>query len=515
MSVPEIRPSSPVAPGRRQPPEEPTRLHRKVFGIVLGLVLAVVVYFLMPNEVPAALQGGEREFTAHGLAVTAAVAVLMGTWWITEAIPLAATALVPLVAFPVTQVAEFRDVASPFASGTIFLFMGGFFLALALQRWNLHRRIALRTVLLVGTHPKQLVLGFMVATGFLSMWVSNTATAVMMLPIGLSVMALVNPDARGLDLLKSNFGKALTLGIAYSASIASLSTLIGTPPNTLMRAYLADNHDIVIGFGQWMLFAAPTAWLFLAIAWWLLVNVFFRPEIDELPGGRALIRQELDEMGPMHRGEKLVGGVFVVGALSWIFLPSLFRDAGISDELIAMCIALALFLIPVHPRSGIPLLDWKTAKEIPWDILLLFGGGLSLSAMFTANGLSAWIGEVSRGVGGLPAVLIVLAVTALIIFLTEMTSNTATAAAFLPIMGGVAAGIDQDIMLLVIPVALAATCAFMLPVATPPNAIAFGSGYVRIGDMVKGGIWLNLIGMVLITVTVMVMGPLVLGISYG
>ncbi len=169
MSVPEIRPSSPVAPGRRQPPEEPTRLHRKVFGIVLGLVLAVVVYFLMPNEVPAALQGGEREFTAHGLAVTAAVAVLMGTWWITEAIPLAATALVPLVAFPVTQVAEFRDVASPFASGTIFLFMGGFFLALALQRWNLHRRIALRTVLLVGTHPKQLVLGFMVATGFLSM----------------------------------------------------------------------------------------------------------------------------------------------------------------------------------------------------------------------------------------------------------------------------------------------------------------------------------------------------------
>ena len=220
-------------------------------------------------------------------------------------------------------------------------------------------------------------------------------------------------------------------------------------------------------------------------------------------------------MGPMHRGEKLVGGVFMVGALSWIFLPSLFRDAGISDELIAMCIALALFLIPVHPRSGIPLLDWKTAKEIPWDILLLFGGGLSLSAMFTANGLSAWIGEVSRGVGGLPVVLIVLAVTALIIFLTEMTSNTATAAAFLPIMGGVAAGIDQDIMLLVIPVALAATCAFMLPVATPPNAIAFGSGYVRIGDMVKGGIWLNLIGMVLITVTVMVMGPLVLGISYG
>ncbi|MGM0386707.1 MAG: SLC13 family permease, partial [Actinomycetota bacterium] len=206
---------------------------------------------------------------------------------------------------------------------------------------------------------------------------------------------------------------------------------------------------------------------------------------------------------------------FLVGALSWIFLPTLFRDAGISDELIAMCIALALFLIPVHPRLGIPLLDWKTAKEIPWDILLLFGGGLSLSSMFTANGLSAWIGEGTRGIGGLPVVLIVIAVAALITFLTEMTSNTATAAAFLPIMGGVAGGINQDIMLLVIPVALAATCAFMLPVATPPNAIAFGSGYIRIGDMVKGGIWLNIIGAVLITTTVMVMGPLVLGISLG
>lgn len=512
---PKVHPSTSVAEGELQAPEEPRRVYRREAGILLGLALALLVYFLMPNEVPAALQGGEKEFTAHGLAVTAAVAVLMGTWWITEAIPLAATALVPLVAFPLTQVAAFKDAATPFASGTIFLFMGGFFLALAIQRWNLHRRIALRTVLMVGTRPKQLVLGFMVATGFLSMWVSNTATAVMMLPIGLSVMALVNPDARGVDLLKSNFGKALTLGIAYSASIASLSTLIGTPPNALLRAYLADNHGIVIGFGQWMLFATPTAWLFLLIAWWLLVNVFFKPEIDELPGGRELIRHELTEMGPMGLGERLVAAVFVVGALSWIFLPTLFKESGVSDELIAMCIALVLFIIPVHPRRGVALLDWKTAHEIPWDILLLFGGGLSLSAMFTANGLSAWIGEASKGIGGLPVILIVMVVTALIIFLTEMTSNTATAAAFLPIMGGVAGGINQDIMLLVIPVALAATCAFMLPVATPPNAIAFGAGYVRIGDMVKGGLWLNIIGVVLITITVMVMGPLVLGISLG
>lgn len=503
--------------GENRLPDEPKRLPRlprRLLGIGLGIALGVSVYFLMPGEVPVALQGGEVEFTAHGLAVTAGVAVLMATWWITEAIPLAATALVPLVAFPLTQVATFRETAAPFASGTIFLFMGGFFLALALQRWNLHRRIALRTVLLVGTRPKQLVLGFMVATGFLSMWVSNTATAVMMLPIGLSVMALVNPEARGMEVVTSNFGKALTLGIAYSASIASLSTLIGTPPNTLLRAYLADTHGIVIGFGQWMAFATPTAWVFLLIAWWLLVTVFFKPEITELPGGRDVIAQELAAMGPMSRGEKLVGAVFLVGALSWVFLPTLFKDAGLSDELIAMCIALALFLIPVDPRAGIPLLDWKTAKEIPWDILLLFGGGLALSAMFTANGLSAWIGESSKGIGGLPVILIIVVVTALIVFLTEMTSNTATAAAFLPIMGGVASGINHDVMLLVIPVALAATCAFMLPVATPPNAIAFGSGYIRIGDMVKAGLWLNIIGIALITTTTMVLGPLVLGINW-
>lgn len=513
MSIPPIHVSTSEAEGEQAPSLPERRLHRKVLGIFLGLVLAVIVYYLMPADVPAALQAGEKQFTAHGLKVTAAVAVLMGAWWITEAIPLAATALVPLVAFPIMRVQDFATSAAPFANGTIFLFMGGFFLALALQRWNLHRRIALITVKLVGAKPRQLVLGFMIATGFLSMWVSNTATAVMMLPIGLSVLALVNKEAKGLDLLKSNFGKALTLGIAYSASIASLSTLIGTPPNTLLRAYLSEAHGITLDFGRWMLFAAPMAWLFLIIGWYLLTFVFFKPEIDELPGGRQLITDELRAMGAMSTGEKMVGAVFVLGALSWIFLPTMFKGSGVSDELIAMSIALVLFLVPVHPMRGIALLDWKTAKEIPWDILLLFGGGLSLSAAFTRNGLSQWIGEVTKGIGGLPVVLIVVVVTTLIVFLTEMTSNTATAAAFLPIMGGVAAGINQDVMLLVIPVALAATCAFMLPVATPPNAIAYGAGYVRIQDMVKVGLWLNVVGVVLITLTTLTLGPLILGID--
>lgn len=518
MSLPPIHKSTSKAEGEQDKPVPKKRLHKSVFGIIIGIVLAVLVFFLMPDTLPASLaevtnDEGDPMFTIEGLKITAATAVLMGAWWITEAIPLAATALVPLVVFPLSQAQDFTESATPYASGTIFLFMGGFFLALTIQRWNLHRRIALVTVKIVGTQPKRIILGFMIATGFLTMWVSNTATAVMMLPIGLSVLKLVGDQNGGINLLKSNFGKAMMLGIAYSSSIASVSTLIGTPPNTLLRAYLADTHDITIGFGQWMLFAAPMAWIFLFLGWWLLVNVIFKPEIDEIPGGKELIDNELKEMGPMSRGEKMVGIVFILAALAWMLLPTLLPDSGISDELIAMCIGLVLFLLPVHPKEGIALLDWKTAKDIPWDVLLLFGGGLSLSAAFTNNGLSQWIGDLSAGIGGLPVVLIILVVAAIILGLTEMTSNTATAAAFLPIMGGVAGGIGLSVEVLVIPVALAATFAFMLPVATPPNAIAFGSGYLRIGDMVKAGIILNIIGLILITANVMIMGPLVLGLS--
>ena len=514
MSTPAIRPDTPHAPGLDAKPLPSKRLHKKIIGITLGIVLAAIVYALMPKEVHSSVADSEVPISQNALAVAAATAVLMGTWWVTEAIPLAATALVPLVIFPLTQVQSFKTTAAPYASGTIFLFMGGFFLALAIQRWNLHRRIALRTVLMVGTKPKQLVLGLMVATGFLTMWVSNTATAVMMLPIALSVLSLVYEDADASTMLKSNFGKAMVLGVAYSASITSVSTLIGTPPNALLRAYMLENWDQNISFGTWMLVAVPLGWAFLFIGWWLLVGVAFKPEISEIPGGRALIQKQIDEMGPMSRGEKLVGIVFVVGALAWIFLPTLYEDT-FSDELIAMIIALALFLIPVHPAEGIALLDWKSAKDIPWDVLLLFGGGLSLSAAFTATGFSAWIGDKSAAMEGLPPIILVFLVTVLIVILTEFTSNTATAAAFLPIMGGVAMGMGLDPMMLAIPVALASTYGFMMPAGTPPNAIAYSSGYLRIADMIRGGLWLNIIGAVLITLFTVTLGPVVLGYSLG
>jgi sodium-dependent dicarboxylate transporter 2/3/5 len=480
--------------------------------------MAVIVYLAMPaNSADLATQAASAAgvedvaFGLHPLKATAALAVLMGLWWMTEAIPLAATALIPVALFPILGICDFPAAASQYASGTIFLFMGGFMLALAMQRWNLHRRIALVVVRIVGTKPRQLVAGFMIATGFISMWVSNTATAVMMLPIGISILTLVG-ELAGQDAKRTKFGTSLMLGIAYAASIGSLGTFIGTPPNTLLRGYLAEEMGVEISFGAWMLAGVPLAIVFMAFAWWLLTHVLFKPEMAEIPGGRALIESELKALGPMNRGEKLVGIVFVLAAVSWIYIPTVHPDWGIKDETIAMVAAVVLFLVPAAPRRGSNLLDWKTAKGLPWDVLLLFGGGLALSGQFSGTGLSYWIGEQAKTLGTMPVVLIVVCVTAIVVLLTELTSNTATAAVFLPIVGGVAVGLGLDPMLLTVPVALAATCAFMLPVATPPNAIAYGSGHVTMGQMVRAGLWLNVAAIALITAAMYALFIPVLGI---
>ncbi|MFI5504723.1 SLC13 family permease [Corynebacterium kutscheri] len=482
---------------------------RQITGLIVGIALAVLIYFIFPaSAVDTVLSSDPELETNHAsLRITAAIAVLMGAWWMTEAIPLAATALVPLAAFPLFQVISFSNIAAPYASSTIFLFMGGFILALGMQRWNLHRRLALAVVLMVGTKPKQLIAGFMLATGFLSMWVSNTATAVVMLPIGVSVLQLTAESVGGMRNQKK-FATGLMLAIAYAASIGSLGTIIGTPPNALLVAYMKDNHDINIGFGQWMLVGVPLAVVFMTIAWAILVTIF-KPEVDDIPGGREMIRGELDKMGRMGFGEAATAVIFILAALSWVFVPLIVQWAGwsikVDDALIGIVAALLLFMIPADTKTGVRLMDWKTANELPWDVLLLFGGGLALSKMFFTSGLSLWIGELAKNLDALPTFVLVAVITGLVLLLTEFTSNTATAATFLPIMAGVAIGIgltthgDQNILLLTIPVALSATCAFMLPVATPPNAIAFGSGYVKIGDMVKGGLWLNLVGIILVT----------------
>lgn len=495
------------------------RRTRQWIGLVAGVLLAALVYAVLPDDV------------SHAARLTAGTAVLMGIWWMTEAIPIPATALLPLVIFPVfdSDVAV-DDVGASYGNNVIFLFMGGFLLALAMQRWNLHRRIALLTVNAMGTKPTMVIAGFMIATGFLSMWVSNTATAVMMIPIGVSVLVLVldigkksgategnegEPDDAMITkaVIRSNFGTALMLGIAYAASVGSLGTIIGTPPNTLLVGYL-EGQGITIGFLEWMLAGVPLAVILLVITWFMLTHVLFKPEIEHIPGGKELIKGELDSLGTMAQGEIRVAVIFCLAAASWVAVPLLFDDPPISDTGIAMSAAALLFLLPSGSKPGVRLIDWDTAIKLPWGVLLLFGGGLALSAQFQSSGLTDWIGSVAAGLDTVPVVLLVVVATAAIIFLTEITSNTATAATFLPVAGGVAMGMDLDILVLTIPVALAATCAFMLPVATPPNAVAYASGYVTIGQMMRGGVWLNLISIVLITVAAYTVFAWSLGIAF-
>lgn len=510
MSTPVVHDSSALSDGDLAKAPEPGEWRRQLIGLILGVALAALIWFIFPASAPDTVSQSagakpDVEYTAQAMRVVAATTVLMAVWWMTEAIPLAATALLPIAIFPVMGVAEFSKVSSPYASATIFLFMGGFLMALGLQRWNLHRRLALVVVKLVGTSPKRIILGFMIATGFMSMWVSNTATAVVMLPIGTSVLMLTADTVGGMQNQKK-FGTALMLAIAYSASIGSLGTLIGTPPNALLQGYMKEAHGITIGFGQWMLVGMPVAIAFTFIAWWVLITVF-KPEIDHIPGGKELIETEIRKLGPWTFPQIAAGIIFLLAALAWIFIPLGINQFGwdfpYDDAIVGIIAGLLMFIIP-GKKNGKRLLDWETANEMPWDVLLLFGGGLSLSAMFTATGLSLWIGEAAKGLAVLPVFLLIFAIAALVLGLTELTSNTATAATFLPIMGGVAVGIgltdasEMNVLLLAIPVALSATCAFMLPVATPPNAIAYSSGYVTMGEMIKGGIWLNAIALVLI-----------------
>ncbi len=525
------------SPGERDEAVPRTEHLRNVIGVFAGLAAAVLVYAIMPGDL------------AHNARLTAGVAVLLGIWWMTECIPIPATALVPLIAFPVFgEGVSVDDVGAEYGNNIIFLFMGGFLIAIAMQRWNLHRRIALLTVRAMGTRSTRVVAGFMIATAFLSMWVSNTATAVMMLPIGVSVLMLAAElgggrsgedgdagDGAGDDdenvmpaidasadpgsdevkdaVIRSRFGTALMLGIAYAASVGSLATIIGTPPNTLLAGYLSSEHDVDLGFGQWMLVGLPLAAVMLVITWLLLTKVLFRPEMERIPGGRQLFQDELAKLGSPSSGEKRVLAVFVAAAVAWVTVPLVFEDPPISDAGIALTAGLLLFLLPAGTERGVRLLTWDAALELPWGVLLLFGGGLALSGQFSGSGLTDWIGEQAGALGALPVVLLVVVAAAGIIFLTELTSNTATAATFLPVAGGVALGLGLDPMLLAVPVALAATCAFMLPVATPPNAIAYGSGYVTIGQMVRGGVWLNLIGIVLITVVTMTLLVWVFGLT--
>ena len=449
---------------------------------------------------------------------TAGIGLWMAIWWMSEAVPIPVTSLLPILLFPILDIAPIREAAAPFANPLIYLFMGGFMLAIGMEKTGLHKRIALSLLRRVGTRPDAIIGGFMLAGALLSMWVTNTATTMMMLPIGLSIVALANGQLDHDSF--PNLGPALMLGIAYSCTIGGLGTLVGTVPNALVAGFMQETYGIEIGFVQWMGVGVPLIVVGLPMTWWLLTRVLFDLGKGRIAGMDALIEDQCAELGTPSADEKAVFGIFWVVVLLWLTRPFL-ADwiPGLTDTGIALLGALVLFLVPSESPGDTWesrfLITWQDAKKLPWGILVLFGGGLSLAASISETGLAAWLGTLISGISGWPVVLIILSVTLMVIFLTELTSNTATTAAFLPVMASVALGIGQNPFLLTIPATLAASAAFMLPVATPPNAIVYGSDLLTIPQMARTGIWMNLLFTVLMTGMVYFLVQWVFGVEPG
>jgi sodium-dependent dicarboxylate transporter 2/3/5 len=476
----------------------------------VGLALGPIAFLVMIMNAPAGFDPLAWR--------TAIVAVVMAIFWVTEAIPIAVTALFPLAMLPVLGVSDIAAAASPYANEVIFLFMGGFILAKAMERWRLHQRIALWTISAVGTRPRQMVGGLMAATGLISMWVSNTATTVMMLPIGISIIHLVekNRAIGGHASEKSNFSAAVMLGIAYAASIGGLGTLIGTPPNALFAGFIRESYGITISFAQYMMIGVPIVLVVLPLTWLMLTRVAFPIGTSELPDGRALIQRELAGLGSVSRGEWTVAVIFGLTTLLWVTRPLL---AGVlpqlSDAGIAVSAAVLLFLVPIDFKRGVFALDWESAKGIPWDVLLLFGGGLSLAAAISKTGLAGNIGNALRVLDQLPLVVVILSLVAVVCLLSELASNTATAAAFLPVAAALALALNENPLLITLATALGASLGFMLPVATPPNAIVYGTGYVTVPQMTRAGLWLDVLCIIVASVAVFTVGAWALDIQLG
>jgi len=497
--------SSPQSPVRETSEPAAAPGLRQLCGWILGPGALILTLLLPPP--PGLSPEGWR---------TAGAALLMAVFWICESVPIPVTALLPLILFPALGLGDIRETAAPFANPVIYLFLGGFLIALAMQRWNLHRRVAINLIGLLGTRPDRLVGGFLLASAAVSMWVSNTATALMMLPIALSIVQLL-PREGGTEAPGNRaFATALLLAVAYGATTGGMATLIGTPPNALLAAYVAKSYGVTLGFGQWMLLGVPVMLVTLPVVYLILTRVSFRLERAEIPGMAAHLRAARAELGPWSRGEIGVLWVFLLTALAWIFQPLLARGLPLlTDTTIAIAGGLALFFIPVQPRRGEFLMNWESTKGLPWDVLLLFGGGLSLAGNIEKHGLSRYLGDLCAGLGGIPTIALVCVVCFGILMLTELTSNTATAATFLPIVAALALSLGQNPLLFLIPTALAANCSYMLPVGTPPNAIVFGSGYVTLPQMARAGMWLNVLLVPILVGLVLLLGRLVFDVELG
>jgi sodium-dependent dicarboxylate transporter 2/3/5 len=472
-------------------------------GLLLGPSLLLIMLLL-----------GRPEQLSNAAWATASIGVLMAIWWATEAVPIAATALLPVVLFPLFGVASIQDTTAPYANKVIFLFLGGFLVAFAMQRWDLHRRIALAVLQRAGGNGRSLVGGFMLASALISMWVMNTSTTMMLLPIAVSIIAVIHRTVGGLsDKAKEDFQFSLLLGVAYGATIGGIATLVGTAPNAMFAAFMLENYGTSIDFSSWMMVGLPMSALMLPLSWLVLTRLVFKVDFVTSGEGRAVLRKMKDDMGPITIPEKRVAIVFVIMALTWILRPLLIKLpalAALDDSLIAIAGAVLMFIVPSGSTKDPLLLRWKYAEQMPWGVLLLFGGGLTLAGAVSRTGLAEWLGGSLQAVGTLPLVVIVILAATLIIFLTELTSNIATTATFLPVVGAIAIEAGYDPIILAVPVTLAASCAFMLPVATPPNAIVFGSGMLTIPRMARAGLALNLIGIVLVSAVAYKLAPIFL-----
>ncbi len=476
---------------------------KKILFKILGPLISIIFLTIEPPE-------GLEPNAFMLLGIT----IWMAIWWIFEVVPIAVTALIPIILFPLFDVLKLSETTAQYGHKFVFLYVGGFILAVAIERWNLHKRIALYIIKTTGSKASFLILGFMLATAFLSMWISNTATTVMMLPIAIAITNQIFEQNQDHQETNTYFSKALMLSIAYSASIGGISTLIGTPPNLVLAGVLENLYNIKIGFFEWMTFAFPVSMLLLFICWKYLTSFAFKLKQLKFVDGKDQIQKMIDKLGRLSYEEKMVGLVFLIAALGWIFRSLIQKIIpGIDDTIIAISAAVLLFLIPSKNKKGQKLLTWEEAVKIPWGIIILFGGGMALAKGFTETGLANWIASQITIFEGVIVIVFILIVATMVNFLTEVTSNLATTAMLLPILSPVALSFDMHPFLIMIAVTLSASCAFMLPVATPPNAIVFGSGYLKVSDMVKKGFLMNIISVIIITLAVYFFMPEIFGLD--
>ena len=428
------------------------------------------------------------------------IAVWMISWWITEAAPIPVTAMLPMVLFPLAGIFTINEATTPYAHPIIFLFMGGFMLGLAMEEHNLHKRIALSLIKFTGTNPNGIILGFMLTTAFISMWISNTATTVMMLPIALSITSLLGTGDSS-DKGTRRFGLSLMIGIAYAANIGGTATIIGTPPNVAWVGFMSDMTNTEIEFGQYLKVGLPICAVMLFIAYFLLTRVMYPSRIDHLSGSSQVIDDQLKALGPISRAEKIVTVIFLITALSWILRGTINNWLGtnlLNDTVIAIAGGTLMFITPLRLKEGVFLMKWEATQRLPWGILLLFGGGMALARAMESVNIVQEVGDAIAGSGNANPLLLIMGLTAFMLFMTEIMSNIALTVIFIPVVLGIASSMGMNPIHLSLPVTLAASYAFMMPISTPPNAIVFSSGMIRMKDMIRAGFLLNIIAILLL-----------------